>query len=152
MQRVTKPTSYLFQAAGLLLIPCITTAQILTFGPNALPTCAYGCTPLYSAQYDCPSEAVAGDCFCQTAYIEPSIKGGLICPDVCPPGAGGEEVNTWIRTVCEKFVKTPEDPKDEKEDPTETEEGEADQDEDKEDEKDTPNKSASVKTARAIAW
>lgn len=102
---LTSITAVLFTAS----FPLRVSADILQFGPGALPGCAYQCKPLWSAQYDCPSEAVASECFCKSKYLTTLLQGagggGSICEDACPEsGGGGADVRAWFEGVCASYL------------------------------------------------
>jgi len=87
--------------------PTLASADILQFGPGALPNCAYQCRPLWSAQYECTRESVAGECFCRSKYLDILNQGGggSLCEADCPETSGGAEIRTWYVRVCASFIK-----------------------------------------------
>ena len=112
----------LFTLTALTLIavtPLPASAEILDFQLGALPNCAYSCTPLYNAQFDCKDkETAAGECFCNTKYVAPLLNGkDSVCDDVCPEGNGGEKVKAWFEKVCSKYMKSQEKPEEPPKDP-----------------------------------
>ncbi|RPB27343.1 hypothetical protein L211DRAFT_846168 [Terfezia boudieri ATCC MYA-4762] len=104
MAKATLLTAILFTTS----FPILASADILQFGPGALPGCAYQCRPLWSAQYDCPGETVAGECFCRSKYlgILNQSGGGSLCESDCPETSGGAEIRAWYDNVCASFIKT----------------------------------------------
>ncbi|KAF8451552.1 hypothetical protein BGX38DRAFT_1142090 [Terfezia claveryi] len=104
MAKATLLTAILYTTS----FPILASADILQFGPGALPDCAYQCRPLWSAQYDCPGENAAGDCFCRSKYLGILNQGGggSLCESNCPETSGAAEIRAWYDNVCASFIKT----------------------------------------------
>jgi hypothetical protein len=74
--------------------------DILAFnGTTGLPDCAYSCTELYSAQYDCQSAVDRVDCFCTSTYITSNAK-SWGCDEVCAAELEKERVTAFLATTC----------------------------------------------------
>ncbi|KAF8472829.1 hypothetical protein BDZ91DRAFT_451537 [Kalaharituber pfeilii] len=97
---------------SIITLPAVVTAELLQFGPDALPHCAYDCVPLWSAQYECQMETVPGACFCKSSYLVPLLRGdgSSVCEAICPEGQGGAEVRSWFERVCVAFMGQPGNP------------------------------------------
>ncbi|KAF8428105.1 hypothetical protein EV426DRAFT_704999 [Tirmania nivea] len=102
LRAITTLTAILFTTS----FPTLASADILQFGPGALPNCAYQCRPLWSAQYDCPGEAVAGECFCRSKYLTILNQGGggSLCEADCPQTSEGAEISAWYDSVCSWLI------------------------------------------------
>lgn len=75
--------------------------------PNALPSCATQCQPLYAAQYACiPPQAPIADpltyqaCFCRSPILQPLYSRDVgICDGICPPEQLAQ-IRNWYLGRC----------------------------------------------------
>ncbi|PSK56976.1 pre-mRNA-processing-splicing factor 8 [Elsinoe australis] len=85
----------------------VTAQQLLTFGPNALPTCAQNCQYLSQAQAACvpPAAPATGQvtylaCFCQSAYlVNLRSDATQLCGNVCQ-GSDLPLISQWYTNTC----------------------------------------------------
>ncbi|KAG0127440.1 hypothetical protein HOY82DRAFT_567914, partial [Tuber indicum] len=98
----------------LLFLPAnLALAQILVFNETTgLPTCAYDCNPLWTAQFACSGRTSddAVRCFCvEVGWVQGGSGGGGSgngsgwgsCDSACgDPGGGRVRVKEWLGRVC----------------------------------------------------
>lgn len=75
-------------AVALIFLAQARADQILNFGTDALPVCAYECRALYAAQFECGANV---GCFCEGVRAEE-------CGDVC--GRDADKVRSWLDQKC----------------------------------------------------
>ncbi|KAA8911002.1 hypothetical protein FN846DRAFT_917293 [Sphaerosporella brunnea] len=102
MVRKRKARAFTWSLVLLCVFMATARAQeILVFNSTTgLPDCAYSCTDLYSAQYDC--QHYTGNrtsCFCETSYIDTKPK-GWGCDEVCPINTDRQRVSKYLQAVC----------------------------------------------------
>jgi hypothetical protein len=83
-----------------LFVAAAQAQDILAFNDTTgLPNCAYSCTDLYSAQYDCQSAGDRVGCFCGTGYITTKAN-DWGCDEVCMVEEDKKRVTAFLAATC----------------------------------------------------
>lgn len=79
-------------------------AELLVFNETTgLPGCAYACSALYNAQYECPpSGPEQVECFCASRFVgwEGEREGWNGCGGACTDEVGRGRVGAWMESLC----------------------------------------------------
>lgn len=86
----------------LLFASALVEAELLIFNETTgLPTCAYQCSALYNAQYECPPAGPEQvKCFCASKFVGWTVNGWVGCNEACTDDAGEGRVNAWMKATC----------------------------------------------------
>lgn len=86
----------------LLFASALVEAELLVFNEiTGLPTCAYQCSALYNAQYECPPAGPQQvECFCASKFVQWTADGWAGCSEACTDDAGEGRVDAWMKTTC----------------------------------------------------
>ncbi|CCX29949.1 hypothetical protein FPQ18DRAFT_313685 [Pyronema domesticum] len=84
----------------LFLVASVCGHDILVFNDTTgLPSCAYSCKDLYSAQFECPPGANGVGCFCNSQFIsKKSATWG--CDESCVVEGNRRRVSGFLSAVC----------------------------------------------------
>lgn len=94
---------FLLLCSLLCRIPQARAADILDFNDdNGLPSCAHGCTDLYSAQYECQDQSdheAMIKCFCESGFTHRKDR-EWDCGTACTRPEDKGRLKGWVNGVC----------------------------------------------------